>query len=61
MDTAAAILVGLKPGARGLVGGLARNDWCRSLRIAWPRQAPRPAADDGDGIVAVLVCGHHLC
>ena len=61
LDTAAAILAGLKTGPRGLAGGLARNHWCRSLRIAWPRQGPRPTADDGDGIVAVLVCGHHSC
>lgn len=47
--------------AGGLIPGLARNHWCRGLRIAWPRQGPRPTADDGDGVVAVLMCGHHSC
>jgi hypothetical protein len=61
LDTAAAILAGLRTGRRSLAGGLARNHWCRSLRIAWPREGPRPTADDGDGIVAILVCGHHSC
>lgn len=45
--------------AGGLIPGLARDHWCRNLRIAWPRQDPSPADDDGNGVVAVLMCGHH--
>ena len=47
--------------ADSFIPGLARNHWCRTWRIAWPRQGPRLTADDGDRVVAILMRRHHSC
>src|SRR5450756_2071151 len=50
---------GLKRLFGDLFLGPTRDHGGRDTRVAWPRQYPWLTVDDGDGVVAVLVRGHH--